>query len=101
MHNPVKWKFTIVLLIIGLMIAVQYNTVKNPEERDTRDIWAIRHELSNEKQLHSELLSEIRELDKTIHTYDSLEDENTGKALTETVDKLYKQAGMTDLKDRE
>ena len=26
-----------------------------------------------------------------------LEDENTGKALTETVDKLYKQAGMTDM----
>ena len=24
-----------------------------------------------------------------------LDDENTGKALTETVDKLYKQAGMT------
>ncbi|MCZ2258868.1 DUF881 domain-containing protein [Sporosarcina sp. G11-34] len=98
MYNPVKWKFSIVLLIIGLMLAIQYNTVKNPEERDTRDIWAIRQELTMEKQLNSELLSEIRELDKTIHTYDSLEDGNTEKALTETVDKLYKQAGMTDLK---
>nr|WP_192597465.1 DUF881 domain-containing protein [Sporosarcina limicola] len=79
------------------MTAVQYNSMKNPKERDTRDIWAVRHELAVEKQLHSELLSEIRELDKTIFTYKSLNDENTGKALTETVDKLYSQAGMTNI----
>lgn len=80
------------------MAAVQYNTIKNPEERDTRDIWAIRHELAAEKKLHSKLLSEIRELDKTIHTYESSKDENAGKALLETVDKLYETAGMTDMK---
>ncbi len=92
------WKFTLVLLIVGFMIAVQYNSMKNPEERDTRDIWAIRHELSVEKQHHSELLSEIRELDKTILSYKSLDDADTGKALAETVDKLVQQAGMTDIK---
>ena len=56
------------------------------------------NELSTEKQLHSELLSEIRELDKTIHTYDSLEDEKYRESINGNVDKLYKQAGMTDLK---
>lgn len=89
-------KFTIVLLILGFMIAIQYNTIQKPEVRDTRDLWAIRNELSNEKKLHSELLSEIRNLDETIRTYESLNDENTGKALKETVEKLHEQAGMTD-----
>ncbi len=97
MKKVIHWKFTLILLIVGFMIAVQYNSTKSPEERDTRDIWAIRQELSTEKQLHSDMLSEIRELDKTILTYKSLSDENTGKALTETVDKLYRQAGMTDI----
>ena len=55
------------------------------------------NELSSEKKIHSELLSEIRELDKTIYTYRSLKAENTGKALTETVSKLYSQAGMTEI----
>lgn len=91
------WKFTLILLIVGFMVAVQFNSMKKPEERDTRDIWAIRHELSTEKQYHSELLSEIRELDKTISTYNSLNDANPGKALSDTVDKLYRQAGMTDI----
>lgn len=79
------------------MIAIQYNTVQKPEERDTRDIWAIRQELAAEKQLHSDLLTEVRELDKTIAKYKSSKEENTGKALLDTVDKLYEQAGMTDV----
>ncbi|MDS9470500.1 DUF881 domain-containing protein [Sporosarcina pasteurii] len=89
-------KFMIVLLIVGFMIAIQYNTIQKPEKRDTRDMWAIRNELSNEKKLHSELLKEIRGLDETIRTYESLSDENTGQALKETVEKLHAQAGMTD-----
>lgn len=90
-------KFTIVLLTIGFLIAIQYNTVQKPAERDTRDMWAIRNELSSEKKLHSELLNEIRNLDKTIRTYKSLNDENAGTILLETVEDLRRQAGMTDV----
>jgi uncharacterized protein YlxW (UPF0749 family) len=79
------------------MTAIQYNSIQNPTERDTRDLWAIRQDLSKEKQMHSELLSEVRELDKTIASYNSLSDENTGKALLQTVDKLNGLAGMTDV----
>lgn len=91
-----KLKFAAVLLIIGFLVAIQYNTIQKPEKRDTRDMWAIRNELSNEKKYHSELLSEIRNLDETIRTYESLNDENTGTALKETVEKLYEEMGMTD-----
>lgn len=89
-------KFAAVLLIIGFLVAIQYNTIQKPEERDTRDMWAIRNELSNEKKYHSELLSEIRSLDETIRKYESINDENTGTALKETVEKLYEEMGMTD-----
>ncbi len=90
-------KFTIVLLIIGFLVAIQYNTVQKPAERDTRDMWAIRFELSNEQKMHSDLLNEIRNLDKTIQTYQSLNEENAETALQDTVEDLRKQAGMTDI----
>ena len=35
MRKTIHWKFTLILLIVGFMIAVQYNSMKNPEERDT------------------------------------------------------------------
>lgn len=80
------------------MVAVQYNSMKTPKERDTRDIWTIRHELAEEKKLHSQLLSEIRELDNTLQKYASLNNEELGEALEETVEDLHQKAGMTELK---
>lgn len=97
MKKTIHWRFTLILLLVGFMLAIQYNSIQNPTERDTRDLWAIRQDLSQEKQMHSELLSEVRELDKTIASYNSLSDENTGKALLQTVDKLNALAGMTDV----
>lgn len=49
MNKKIVAKITIVSTIVGLMIAVQYNTMQQPTARDTRDIWEIRQELSEEK----------------------------------------------------
>lgn len=97
MIKKMNWKFTVILWIVGFMLALQYKSMKAPPERDTRDIWAIRHELAEEKKRHSELLAEVRELDKTIASYNSLTSESTEGALKETVDKLHKRAGMTPI----
>lgn len=50
MEKKVVIRITIISFIVGLMIAVQYNTIQKPESRDTRDIWEIRQELSEEKK---------------------------------------------------
>ena len=91
-----KWMFTFILLIVGFMVAVQYNTVQQPAERDTRDLWAIRNELAKEKKLHSELLTEVRGLDETIRKYNASGEGSAGQALKETVNSLHQQAGMTE-----
>ncbi|MEK4424336.1 DUF881 domain-containing protein [Solibacillus sp. FSL K6-1523] len=85
---------TIVSFIIGFMLAVQYNTVQNPTERDTRDIWEIRQELSEEKKRHSELLSSISSLSSTVNKYEDAEFNNPELLLQETVNDLKKQAGL-------
>ncbi len=77
------------------MVAVQYNTVQNPESRDTRDIWEIRKQLSSEKQLHSELLTDIRDINETITKYENLQSESPAQALNETLERLRKKAGLT------
>lgn len=90
-------RITIVLFIIGLMIAVQYNTIQKPTERDTRDIWAIREELSEEKKRHSALLAEIRSLTNSVNRYEQSEETNRQVVLNETVERLKQQAGLTTL----
>ncbi|WP_144509357.1 DUF881 domain-containing protein [Bacillus sp. FJAT-22090] len=96
MKKTVYIRFTIILLIVGFMLAVQYNTVQNPEMRDTRDIWAIRQELAKEAELHSELLSEVRTLELTIGKYKNMMNDSPEIALNDTVELLKKEIGLED-----
>ncbi|WP_339288912.1 DUF881 domain-containing protein [Ureibacillus sp. FSL K6-0786] len=95
MENKVVIRITIISFIVGLMIAVQYNTIQKPESRDTRDIWEIRQELSEEKKVHSELLNEIVSLKKIAAEYEDANIEEQGKVLQSTVDNLKKRVGLT------
>lgn len=66
MKKRITGRFTVILFVIGFMSATQYNTVNTDNTRDSRDTWEIRQQLSREKQLHSELLSEISLLDLSL-----------------------------------
>ncbi len=96
MKKTVYIRFTLILLIVGFMLAVQYNTVRDPETRDTRDVWAIRQELAKEKELHSELLSEVRVLEETIGKYENMMSDSPEIALNDTVNKLKKDIGLEE-----
>ena len=61
---------TIISFIIGFMLAVQYNTVQNPEKQETIDVWEIRQDLSDEQKRHSQLLTEIRQAQDTVSKYE-------------------------------
>lgn len=80
--------------MIGLMMAVLYNTVQQPKERDTRDIWAIREALTDEKQRHSKLLADIRTLNEAMKRYDTAAQDNPEQALKDTILQLQQQAGL-------
>ena len=85
---------TIISFIIGLMLAVQYNTVQNPEKQETIDVWEIRQDLSDEQKRHSLLLTEIRQAQDTIRKYEDEELDNPEAILTQTVDQLKEIAGV-------
>lgn len=76
------------------MIAVQYNTVQNPTTRDTRDIWAIRQELSEEKENHSKLLKEIATYNEFIEKYEDEDTASQAVLLNNTVVDLKRQVGL-------
>lgn len=97
MNKKIVARITIVSFIVGVMIAVQYNTVQNPTARDTRDVWAIRQELSEEKKQHSELLSEIATLTNHIKEYEKNDTESQAVLLKNTVEDLKKHVGLSSV----
>lgn len=95
MNTSYYIRITIVLFIIGVMMAVLYNTVQQPVERDTRDIWEVREELAQEKRRHSDLLKEIRTLNEVMKRYENVAQSSPEVALRETVERLESDMGLT------
>ncbi|KQL54715.1 NgoFVII family restriction endonuclease [Heyndrickxia shackletonii] len=97
MNQKVKMSFTIITVIIGFMLATQFETVKKPKERDTRDIWELRDALLKEQKLHSTLLTEIRSNDERLEKYKTKMKDSKETALNETLQELKEEAGETNV----
>lgn len=87
---------TIVTLIIGFMIAVQFQTIKEPEVRDTRDSWELREDLLKEKEIELKLLSEIRSTNQKLQEYQNQNSQSKEQILMETIDELKQEIGLTE-----
>ena len=98
MDKPkLKLSFTLIATLVGFMIAIQFQTVKKPVERDTRDIWQLREALLKEKELQSNLLSEIRSNEEKLSAYESKRKQSKEQALKDTLQELKVEAGLTDI----
>lgn len=80
------------------MVAIQFQTVKEPVVRDTRDILKLREDLKKAQELQTTLLQEIRSIDEKIYQYESNLVSNKEQILKETLEELKEEAGLTEVK---
>jgi uncharacterized protein YlxW (UPF0749 family) len=80
------------------MVAIQFQTVKEPVVRDTRDILKLREDLKKAQELQTTLLQEIRSVDEKIYQYESNLIGNKEQILLETLEELKEEAGLTEVK---
>jgi len=79
------------------MVAIQFQTVKEPVVRDTRDILQLREDLKKAQELQTALLREIRSNDEKIHQYQSEIGDSKEDVLKETLEELREEAGLTEV----
>ncbi len=96
MGSKLNISFTVITVIIGLMIAIQFQTVKEPVVRDTRDIWELREDLLKEKELNSNLYAELREVKDKLEQYENEVDSSPELALKKTLQELEAEVGLTE-----
>lgn len=88
---------TMITIVIGFMVAIQFQTMKEPIVRDTRDSWQIREDYLKEKETYSKLLQEIRSNEEKLAKYETERKTSKEQVLRETLDELKVQAGLTEL----
>lgn len=96
--NKKLFTMTIITLVIGFMLAVQFQTVKKPKVRDTRDTWELKQALLKEKETELKLLSEIRTANQKVDEYKNDSSQTKEELLQETIDELKDEIGLTEKK---
>ncbi|WP_430007329.1 DUF881 domain-containing protein [Metabacillus idriensis] len=98
MKNNLKGvSFSLLTMIFGLMLAVQFQSIQEPAVRDTRDMWQLREALKQEQETQSNLLLEIRKYEELIDTYENDDNQSAEKTLKETLLELKDEAGLTEV----
>jgi uncharacterized protein YlxW (UPF0749 family) len=96
--NKKKLQFSFITVVIGFMIAVQFQTTKQPVVRDTRDMWELREDLKKEQQTQAAILKEIRTYEEQLQNYEVEQNNSKKAALQQTLLELKKEAGLTEMK---
>ncbi|MBT2687943.1 DUF881 domain-containing protein [Bacillus sp. ISL-47] len=97
MDSKKKLSFTFITVVIGFMIAIQFQTVKEPVVRDTRDTWQLREDLLKEKELQLKLLREISSNEEKIAQYETKRKQSKEQVLRETLEELRMEAGLSEV----
>lgn len=86
--------FTAVTTIIGFMVAIQFQTTKEPIVRDTRSVMELRQELTVEKERQQELMEQLTKNEEML---EQLQDtSNVETVIEDAIDDLKRSAGLTE-----
>lgn len=89
--------FTCITVVIGFMLAVQFQTIKHPVVRDTRDTWELRADLAKQQKLEAQLIKEIAAYEEKINKYETKKLNSKETVLNETLAELNRKAGLTEI----
>ncbi|UOR12922.1 DUF881 domain-containing protein [Halobacillus amylolyticus] len=98
MSKWTTWVITIIFLVIGFMIAIQFQTTKaGPgQERETRDKWEIRKAIERQQNQQKDLLTKISKADQTIENYQQQSKQEQIETLKASISSLERKAGLTE-----
>ncbi|MFE8695272.1 DUF881 domain-containing protein [Cytobacillus sp. FJAT-53684] len=98
MDRKKYFSFTLIAIVIGFMIAIQFRTMKEPEVRDTRDTWQLREDILKENELQLKLIREVRSHEEKIAKYETELKQSKEQVLRDTLEELKEEAGLSEVK---
>jgi uncharacterized protein YlxW (UPF0749 family) len=90
-----RLSLTIVAMFFGFMLVLQFQTIKHPKVRDTRNIFQLQSDLAKEQKQHIDLNSELTQSEQLLNRYQSSQKENLVETMKETLQQQKVEAGLT------
>ena len=90
-----KVAVSIICAFFGFMIAIQFQSVQKPKERDTRDMWEVRAQLQEEQKTQQVLYQQLKELEAVSKQYQENTEQQQIQTLQNSIESLKERAGLT------
>lgn len=95
MNKRTQWLMSIVFLLVGFMLAVQFQTTSyEAQSRDTRDVWEVREDLNRQQDSQQELLEKITAADQTLGDYENQSSHEQVETLKASIQSLEHNIGL-------
>ncbi|MDC3416476.1 DUF881 domain-containing protein [Aquibacillus salsiterrae] len=88
---------SLVCAVVGLMAAIQFQSVNEPTQRDTRDLFEVRTQIQVEQKKQQQLYQQIAESEKIIEQYQEKTQEEQIATLKNSIEELKRKAGLTEI----
>ncbi|WP_077622103.1 DUF881 domain-containing protein [Sediminibacillus massiliensis] len=97
MYYKHKFLISLVFCFVGFMAAILFASNREPDERDTRDLWEVRTQLQEEQKLQQHLYQQLSEAEETIDQYKAESGSDNVETLKASLEDLREKAGLTEL----
>ena len=87
----------LIAVFLGFMIALQFQTAKTPQNRDTRDIWQLQDDLTKEEKKHIQLNQQLADSIDLLQKYKSDSNSTKVTAIKDELKTQKRSAGLTDV----
>lgn len=95
--NKATFFITMVWIIIGFMIAIQFTSSKEPSVAEPRDNMDLRLELQKELKRKEGLLNDLQKSEQLLYEYENSLDSNSVDIMAEELEKAKLEAGLVPI----
>lgn len=89
-----RLSLAIVAMLFGFMVVLQFQTIKHPQQRDTRDVFQLQSDLAKAQKQHIALNNDLAQAEQLLNKYQSSQSGNQIQAMQGALQQQKIQAGV-------
>lgn len=99
--SRIPFTITIISVIIGFMLAIQFNTFNKSAQGESKDISQLRQDLQKVMEQHQRILTDISKYDQLLHEYENPSNqENSLDLMKEELERIKVFGGLTPMEGK-
>ncbi|HJV44815.1 MAG TPA: DUF881 domain-containing protein [Bacillota bacterium] len=94
----VPWIITVISIIVGFMLAIQFRSTSKNAAMDSKDISQIRQDLQKEMEQHQRILSDISKYDQLLYQYENpLNQSDSLQVMKDELKTIKERGGLEEM----